>query len=229
MGALVNNADLLWQGFVATLLIAVIAGVLSFAWGVVLAGFRVSPIGPLQTFGAAYVNVVRNTPLTLIFVFLGGAASALVGIVIPVSRSTYFGVSINNGIIFAIVALTLYTATFVCEVVRSGINSVGVGQAEAARSLGMTFGQTLSQVVLPQAFRSVMPPLINVFVAHIKNTSVAAGFAATELVAVSYRLSNANPGDVFGIFVGIGLAYLVITVPLSVAAEQLEKKVAVAR
>lgn len=229
MGALVDNADLLWQGFAATVLIAVVAGVLSFVWGVVLAGFRVSPVGPLRTFGTAYINVVRNTPLTLMFLFLGGATSALVGIVIPVSRNTYLGVTVNNGIIFAIVALTLYTATFVCEVVRSGINSVGIGQAEAARSLGLTFGQTLAQVVLPQAFRSVVPPLINVFVAHIKNTSVAAGFAATELVAVASRLSNANPGDVFGIFMGIGVAYLAITIPLSVAAEQLEKKVAVAR
>ncbi len=229
MGALVANADLLWQGFAATLLIAVVAGVLAFAWGVVLAAFRISPVGPLRTFGTAYINVVRNTPLTVVFLFLGGTTSALVGIVIPVSRNTYFGVTINNGILFAIVALTLYTATFVCEVVRSGINSVEVGQAEAARSMGLTFGQTLIQVVLPQAFRSVVPPLINVFVAHIKNTSVAAGFAATELVAVANRLSNANPGDVFGIFMGIGVAYLAITIPLSVAAEQLEKKVAVAR
>lgn len=229
MGALVDNADLLWQGFSATLLVSLVAGVLAFVWGVVLAGFRVSPIGPLRTFGTAYVNVVRNSPLTLMFLFLGGATSALVGIVIPVSQNTYFGVTFNNGVIFAIVALTLYTATFVCEVVRSGINSVGVGQAEAARSLGLTFGQTLSQVVLPQAFRSVVPPLINVFVAHIKNSSVAAGFAMTELVAVANRLSNANPGDVFTIFMGIGVAYLVITIPLSVAAEQLEKKVAVVR
>jgi len=229
LGALVDNADLLWPAFAATVLIAVVAGVLSFMWGVVLAAFRVSPIGPLRSFGTAYINVVRNTPLTLLFLFLGGSTSALMGIVIPVSRDTYFGVTINNGIIFAIVALTLYTATFVCEVVRSGINSVGVGQAEAARSLGMTFGQTLSQVVLPQAFRSVMPPLINVFVAHIKNTSVAAGFATFELVASAQRLSNANPGDVFAIFMGIGVAYLAITIPLSVAAEQLENKVAVSR
>jgi glutamate transport system permease protein len=229
MGALVENADLLWQGFSATLLVSMVAGVLAFVWGVVLAGFRVSPIGPLRTFGAAYVNVVRNSPLTLMFLFLGGATSALVGIVVPVSKNTYFGVTFNNGVIFAILALTLYTATFVCEVVRSGINSVGVGQAEAARSMGLTFGQTLTQVVLPQAFRSVVPPLINVFVAHIKNSSVAAGFAMTELVAVANRLSNANPGDVFTIFMGIGVAYLAITIPLSVAAEQLEKKVAVVR
>jgi len=229
MGALVDNADLLWQGFTATLLIAVVAGVLSFAWGVVLAAFRVSPIGPLRTFGTTYINVVRNSPLTLIFLFLGGSTSALVGIVIPVSRNSYFGITVNNGIIFAIVALTLYTATFVCEVVRSGINSVGVGQAEAGRSLGLTFPQVLTQVVLPQAFRSVMPPLINVFVAHIKNTSVAAGFATFELVAVAQRLSNVNPADVFVIFMGIGVAYLAITIPLSVTAEQLEKRMAVVR
>ncbi len=229
MGALIENFDQLWQGFGSTLLIAAVAGVLAFVWGVILAGFRISPIGPLRTFGTAYVNVVRNSPLTLIFLFLGGTLSAVLGIVLPVTKNTYLGITFNNGIVFAIVALTLYTATFVCEVVRSGVNSVSVGQAEASRSLGMTFLQTLSQVILPQAFRSVVPPLINVFVAHIKNTSVAAGFAATELVAVANRTSNANPADVFGVFMGVGLAFLIITIPLSVAAERIEKKVAVVR
>ncbi|WP_061960420.1 amino acid ABC transporter permease [Demequina flava] len=217
MGALLENFDLLWRAFLTTLWIATAAGVLSFAWGVTLAAFRVSPIGPLRSFATAYVNIIRNTPLTLLFLFLVTASPQLLGLVVPL------------GIPMAILAMTLYTSTFVCEAVRSGINSVGVGQAEAARSVGLTFVQSLSTVVLPQAFRSVVPPLINVYIAHIKNTSVAAGFATTELTAIANRLSNGNPGDVIGIFFGVGLAYLVMTVPLSVAAENLESKVAVAR
>jgi len=217
MGALLENSDLVWSAFRNTIWISVSAGVLSFVLGVVLAGFRVGPIGPLRTFGAAYVNVVRNTPLTLLFLFFLVASPQLLGL------------SVALGVPMAILAMTLYTATFVCEAVRSGVNAVGIGQAEAARSVGLTFMQTLRLVVLPQAFRSVVPPLINVYVAHIKNTSVAAGFATFELVASANRLANGNPGDVVGIFAGIGLAYLVITIPLSVTAEQLEKRVAVAR
>ncbi len=227
--AVYSVPGLLWQGFLSTLLIAVVAGVISLIWGTILGAFRVSPIGPLRTFGTAYVTIVRNSPLTLIFLFLGGTLSAMFGIVIPISRNTYAGITINNGIIFAIVALSLYTATFVCEVVRSGVNSVEVGQAEAARSIGLTFVQTLSHVVMPQAFRSVVPPLINVYVAHVKNTSVAAGFAATELVAVANRLGNQEPQAVVLLFAGVGALYLAITIPMGVAAGRLERKVAIAR
>ncbi|MDN4479576.1 amino acid ABC transporter permease [Demequina muriae] len=217
MGALFDNLDVVAKAFGNTLWISVVAGILSFVWGVVLAAFRVSPVGPLRAFGTAYVNVIRNTPLTLVFIFFLAASPQLMGLVVPL------------GATMAIIAMTLYTSTFVCEAVRSGVNSVGVGQAEAARSVGLTFIQTLTHVIMPQAFRSVMPPLINVYVAHIKNTSVAAGFATTELVAIANRLANGNPGDVVGIFFGIGLAFLVLTVPLSVAAERLESRVAVAR
>ncbi|WP_084100274.1 amino acid ABC transporter permease [Demequina sp. NBRC 110051] len=217
MSALIDNFDLFARAFGVTLWVSLASGILAFVWGLLLAAFRVSPVGPLRTFGAAYVNVVRNTPLTLMFVFLVSAAPSLLGLTVPLGQP------------MAILALTLYTATFVCEAIRSGINSVGVGQAEAARSVGLTFVQTLSHVVLPQAFRSVLPPMINVYIAHIKNSSVAAGFAVTELVAIANRLSNGNPGDVIGIFAGVGLGYLVITVPLSVTAERLEARVAVAR
>jgi glutamate transport system permease protein len=217
MGALFANSELIWQAFLTTLSLASVAGVLSFVWGVVLAAFRVSPVGPLRTFGAVYVEVIRNTPLTLIFLLFLVAATPLLGFSIPL------------GYRMAVLAMTLYTATFVCEVVRSGINSVGVGQAEAARTVGLTFIQVLVYVVMPQAFRSVVPPLINVYVAHVKNTSVASAFATTELVAIANRLGNTNAGDVVGIFVGIGLAYLAITIPMGLAAQRLESKVAIIR
>lgn len=217
MGALIDNADLLGKAFVTTLWLSIAAGALSLVWGVVLAAFRVSPIGPLRTFGTAYVNVFRNTPLTLLFLFLLVGAPPLLGLTVPF------------GFPMALVAMTLYTATFVCEVVRSGVNSVGVGQAEAARSIGLSFFQTLGQVILPQAFRSVIPPLINVYIAHVKNTSVAAGFALFELTASAQRLSNQNPSDVVAIFAGIGLCYLVITIPMGLASQRIERKVAIAR
>lgn len=217
MGALIDNADLVWQAFRTTLWLSLSAGVLSLIWGVILAGFRVSPIGPLRTFGSAYVTVFRNTPLTLLFLFLLVGAPPLLGIQVVLGEA------------MAITAMTLYTATFVCEVVRSGVNSVGVGQAEAARSIGLSFFQTLGQIILPQAFRSVIPPLINVYIAHVKNTSVAAGFAVFELTSAAKRISNGNPADVVAIFAGIGICYLLITIPMGLSSQRIERKVAIAR
>jgi len=129
----------------------------------------------------------------------------------------------------ALVSLTLYTSSFVCEALRSGVNSVGIGQAEAARSIGLTFGQTLTQVVLPQAWRTSVPPLISVLIALTKNTSVGAGFAYAELVTVQRTLMTSNPGDALFVFFGIAALYLVITIPLGIAAARIEKKVAFAR
>ncbi|HMO12180.1 MAG TPA: ABC transporter permease subunit, partial [Actinotalea sp.] len=128
-----------------------------------------------------------------------------------------------------VVCLSAYTSAFVAEAVRSGINSVGIGQAEAARSIGLTFGQTLGTVILPQAVRSVVPPLINVFIALTKNTSVAAGFGVIELAAWGRRLTTANPAAGLWPLIGVAVAYLVITIPAGVLAGAVERKVAFTR
>jgi glutamate transport system permease protein len=113
--------------------------------------------------------------------------------------------------------------------VRSGVNSVGVGQAEAARAVGLTFNQTLRAVVMPQALRTVIPPLINIFIALTKNSSVAGGFFVADLFGIGRRLANANPGDVVAVLIGVAVCYLVITIPAGILAGVLERKVAFAR
>jgi glutamate transport system permease protein len=129
----------------------------------------------------------------------------------------------------AVVALSVYTAAFVCEAVRSGVNSVGVGQAEAARSIGLTFGQSLRHIILPQAFRTVIPPLINIFIALTKNTSVAGGFFVAELFNVGRRLSNSLSDQVAWVLLGVALFYLLITIPAGALAGWAERKAAFAR
>jgi glutamate transport system permease protein len=129
----------------------------------------------------------------------------------------------------AVCALSVYTAAFVCEAVRSGVNSVGVGQAEAARAVGLTFTQTLQAVVLPQALRSVIPPLINIFIALTKNSSVAGGFFVAELFGVGKQLAPANPSDVVAVLVGVAFFYLAITIPAGLLAGRVERRVAFAR
>ncbi|WP_084075749.1 amino acid ABC transporter permease [Demequina sp. NBRC 110052] len=216
METFVNEFGAIWGGFLATLSLTAASAVLSLVWGTVLATMRVSPVGPLRTFGTAYVEIIRNTPLTLMFFFFAFVAPSL-------------GLTVGLGFQWSLAALTLYTSAFVCEALRSGVNSVGVGQAEAARSIGLTFGQTLTQVVLPQAWRTSVPPLISVLIALTKNTSVGAGFAYAELVTVQRTLMTSNPSDGLFIFFGIALLYLVITIPLGFAAGRIEKKVAFAR
>ncbi len=215
MDAIIDNLDLLWDGFLKTLQLTLISAAFALAWGTVLGACRVSPVPTLRAFGTTYVELVRNTPLTLVFFFFVFVAPQ-VDVKLPFFTS-------------ALVALSLYTAAFVCEAVRSGVNSVGVGQAEAARAIGLTFTQSMSQIVLPQAFRTVVPPLINIFIALTKNSSIAAGFFTTELVAVSIRLTNRFPSDTITILIGIAVFYLAITVPAGVLASHLERKVAFAR
>jgi glutamate transport system permease protein len=213
--AVLDNLDAYRQGFVTTLELSVLASALALLLGTVLAAMRVSPVPTLRAAGAAYVEVVRNTPLTLVFFFVVFVLPQ-VDIILP-----YF--------VFAVMALTIYHAAFFCEAVRSGINAVGVGQAEAARSIGLTFGQSLQLVVLPQAIRTVIPPLINVVIALIKNSSIAAAFAVVELTAIGTRLANANGDAVIPILAGVAVCYLVLTLPSGWLAGRLERRVAVLR
>jgi glutamate transport system permease protein len=215
MDAVVDNLDAYRQGFVTTLELSVLASALALVLGTVLAAMRVSPVPTLRAAGAAYVELVRNTPLTLVFFFVVFVLPQ-VDIVLP-----FF--------VFAVLALTIYHAAFFCEAVRSGVNAVGVGQAEAARSIGLTFGQSLRLVVLPQALRTVIPPLINVVIALIKNSSIAAAFAVAELTAIGTRLANANGDAVIPILVGVAVCYLVLTLPSGWLAGRLERRLAVAR
>ena len=215
MDAVLDNLPLYWQGFRTTLTLTLFSAFFALVLGTVLGAFRVSPIPSLRGFGLGYVELVRNTPLTAVFFFAVFVAPRL-GVVL-------------DFYVTAVIALSVYTAAFVCEAVRSGVNSVGVGQAEAARSIGLTFGQTLSSVILPQAFRTVIPPLINIFIALTKNTSIAGAFFVGELFNVGRRLANDRGDAVLWVLVGVAVFYLFITIPAGLLAGYVERKVAFAR
>jgi glutamate transport system permease protein len=213
--AILDNLDAYREGFVTTLELSALSSVLALVLGTLLAAMRVSPVPTLRAAGATYVELVRNTPLTVVFFFVVFVLPQL-DILLP-----YFT--------FAVIALTVYHAAFFCEAVRSGINAVGVGQAEAARSIGLTFGQSLRLVVLPQAFQTVIPPLINVVIALIKNSSIAAAFGVIELTATGTRLANANGDAVIAVLAGVAVCYLILTLPSGWLAGRVERRLAVAR
>ena len=215
MSAVLDNLDLYVDGFIKTLQLSVLGAIGALLLGTLLAAMRVSPIPPLRAVGAVYVEIVRNTPLTVVFFFL---VFGLPQIDITLRFFTA-----------AVWALTLYTAAFVCEVVRSGVNSVAAGQAEAARAIGLTFPQTLRLIVLPQAFRTVVPPLGNVLIALEKNSAIAAAFGVPELSATGLRVAVGNPDAVVSVFLGVAVAYLVLTLPTGQLVGWLERKVAIVR
>jgi glutamate transport system permease protein len=204
-----------WEGFRVTLLQLAVSGVLALILGTLIAAMRISPVAALRGLAAFWTEIARNTPLTLIF-FFTAFVMPMLGVRLPY-------------LLLAFIALTYYTSPFVAEALRSGINGVPLGQAEAARSIGLGFGQTVSLVVLPQAFRMTVPPLINVFIALTKNTSVAGGFFVVELFATTRQLANDNGNIVLPILFTAAALYLVVTVPLGLAAGQLEKRWVVRR
>lgn len=215
MDAIVENLPAFVGAFLKTLQLLVVSGVGALILGTLIAAMRISPVPALRGFSTVYTEIVRNTPLTLVLFF---CASVLPQLSIRLDYT-----------LAAIIGLTVYTSPFVAEAIRSGVNGVPVGQAEAARAVGLGFGQTVGLIVLPQAVRMVIPPLINVLIALTKNTSVAAGFSVLELVAVSRQVIQLNGNATVTILVAVAVFYLVITVPLGQAAGYLERRVAVQR
>jgi glutamate transport system permease protein len=212
---LIDNSDVVLRGFRTTLALFAVSAVGSLLLGTLLGAMRVSPVPVLRAAGTAYVNVARNTPLVVMFL--------LIVFCLPV-----LGIQLSF-FVRAVIALTLYTASFVCEAVRSGVNAVSAGQAEAARSVGMTFGQTLGQIVLPQAFRTVIPPLASVFIALAKNTAVAAAFGVPEATFRMKALITAHTDAIYAIFLGFALGYILITLTIAGVARLVESRVAIVR
>ncbi|QXC60431.1 amino acid ABC transporter permease [Aquihabitans sp. G128] len=214
MNVIIDNADLFWAGMKTTLTLTAASAALALVLGVLLAACRVSPVPSLRIPAAGFVNLMQNLPLTVLFFLIVFGAPK-----VDIRGTSYWT--------RAVLALGLYTAAFVCEVVRSGINTVPAGQAEAARAIGLGFTQNLRLVILPQALRSVVGPMASTLIALTKNTSVAVGFSVLELTSVVSRLNEG--GKAVPALFGVALCYLVLILAMSWAFELLERRVAFAR
>lgn len=214
MNVIIDNADRFWAGMQTTITLTAASALVAIVLGVVLATFRVSPVPSLRLPAAGFVNLMQNLPLTVLF-FLVIFGAPKVDI-----RGTSFFTR-------AVIALGLYTAAFVCEVVRSGINTVPAGQAEAARAIGLGFTENLRFIILPQALRSVVGPMASTLIALTKNTSVAVGFSVLELSSVVNQLNESGQA-VPGLF-GVALCYLVLILSMSFLFELVERRVAFRR
>ena len=210
----IDNSDLFVEGALVTLRLTLLSFALALAIGVVVASFRVSPIPPLVRFATAYVSFFRNIPLIVIF-FLFFFGLTKVGIRYSPFTS-------------AVIVMGTYTGAYMAEVVRSGINSVSAGQAEAGRAIGLNFVQLLSLVVVPQALRTVVAPIGNLFVANAKNTSIALTIGVVELTSVSRNLINATAQTWAALF-GAAAIYTVFLLGAGYLFGALENRVAIHR
>jgi len=215
VNVITDYPDLWVQALIGTVVLFFGGGLIAIVLGLLIGAMRVSPIPIARTVGTVYVNTIRNTPLTLIFFFFAFGIPLLVDFRV-------------NFLVLAIWALGIYTATYVAETIRSGINTVPVGQAEAARSLGLTFGQVMGSVVLPQAARSVIPPMMSVFIALLKNTTVAAGFSVVNLGNIRAEMSE-NGENQLVVLLWVMVVFVVMVLLLAALQRALEKKWRVAR
>lgn len=195
----------------------------SLVWGTLLAGMRVSPVPLMRGFGTFYVNTVRNIPLTVIIVFSSLGLADVFGMTLGASDD-FDALSFR----LSILGLSAYTAAFVCEALRSGINTVPMGQAEAARALGLSFTQVLRMIVLPQAFRAVIVPLANVLIALTKNTTVAAAIGVGEAALLMKEMIENEAATVLIAFI-FALGFVVLTLPMGLILGWLGKRLAVKR
>ncbi|MGZ8802543.1 MAG: amino acid ABC transporter permease [Mycobacterium sp.] len=216
----------IFSAFWTTIQLTVFSAIGALVIGTVLAAMRLSPVPMLNWIGTSYVNVVRNTPLTLIILFCSFGLAQTLGITLADRQSPTF--IADSGFRLAVLGLTVYTAAFVCETVRSGVNTVPLGQAEAARSLGLTFGQNLGVVLLPQAFRAVIIPMGSVLIALTKNTTIASAIGVAEAALLMKEMIE-NTAAVLVVGSIFAFGFVILTLPLGLFFGWLGKRLAVSQ
>ena len=216
----------IFEAFWTTIQLTVFSAIGALILGTALAAMRLAPVPMLNWLGTAYVNVVRNTPLTLIILFCSFGLAQTLGITLVDSKSLTSIADSNFRL--AMLGLTVYTASFVCETVRSGINTVPLGQAEAARSLGFSFAQNLRLVLLPQAFRAVVIPLGSVLIALTKNTTIASAIGVAEAALLMKEMIE-NTAALLAVGTIFAVGFIILTLPLGLLFGWLGKRLAVAK
>ncbi|WP_342319905.1 glutamate ABC transporter permease GluC [Corynebacterium mayonis] len=223
-------ADLLpklWPAFWTTIKLTVYSAVGSMIVGTMLAAMRVSPVGILRTVSTFYIETVRNTPLTLVVLFCSFGLYQNLGLELASRDSSTFIADQNFRL--AVLGFILYTSCFVAESLRSGINTVHFGQAEAARSLGLNFGQIFSLIIFPQALRAAIVPLGNTLIALTKNTTIASAIGVAEASLLMKSTIEFHANHLFVIFGVFALGFVVLTLPMGLFLGWLSERLAVQR
>ena len=199
----------LWPAFWLTIKLTLWSALGSMILGTILTAMRVSPVGILRFLATTYITIVRNTPLTLVVLFCSFGLYQTLGVTLASRESATF--LIDNNVRLAMVGFILYTSAFVAESLRSGINTVDFGQAEAARSLGLSFTQTFSTIVFPQAVRAAIVPLGNTLIALTKNTTIASVIGVAEASLLMKSTIEFHASQLFAIFLIFAAGFIILT------------------
>lgn len=200
----------LLPAFWVTVKLTFFSAVGSMIFGIILTAMRVSPVGILRNLSAWYINIVRNTPLTLIILLASMGLYYNLGLLLAVENDSFIE---KQNFRLAVLAFVAYTSCFVAESLRSGINTVPFGQAEAARSLGLSFGQNFRHVIFPQALRGAIVPLGNTLIALTKNTTIASVIGVAEASLLMKTLTEDYASDILVIFGVIAIGFIILTLP----------------
>ncbi|MFI7231384.1 amino acid ABC transporter permease [Nonomuraea angiospora] len=222
MEALLFERDTIFAAFWMTIRLTAVSALGSLVLGTLLTAMRVAPLASLRGAANAYVTMMRNTPLTLVLMFTGLGVGAQLGVELSDDIAT-------NNFWLAVIGLTAYTSAFVCEALRSGLNTVPVGQAEAARSLGLGFTKTLGLITLPQAFRAVVAPLGSIMIALTKNTTIALVVGVGEASVRMREMIETYGDQVLEIFLGFAAGFVLLCLPMGLLFGWLSRRMAVAR
>ncbi len=211
-------AEWLWQGLLVTLQLAALACVLGFLLGLVVAILRLSPVAPLRWLAQVYLEFIRNTPLVIqIFFWYFGAYTVLPEAVNDWLNQWPFE------FVAAVIALTVYTAAFIAEDIRSGIRAIPRAQMEAARSQGLGYLAAMRFVILPQAVRVTIPPLIGQFLNATKNSSLAMTIGVAELTYQARQIESVTFKGLEA-FTAATLIYLLLSLIITAVVSNYEQR-----
>ena len=213
----------LWKGMQYTLHLTAIAALGGLFFGTLLALARLSPIKPLSMFAAGYVNLMRSIPLVLVIFWFFFLVPVILQVAMGYERPPQVGAERT-----AIITFIMFEAAYFCEIMRAGIQSIPRGQVHAAQALGLNYSQTMRLVVLPQAFRNMIPVLLTQTIILFQDTSLVYVISATDFVGAAAKIAQRD-GRLIEMYVFVAIVYFIICFSLSLAVRQLQRKIAVIR
>ena len=212
----------LWEGMKISLEITVSAVIFGVVWGTLLAMMRLAPVKPLAWFAAGYVNLFRSIPLVMVLLWFF--------LIVPQLLRSFFNLDPNTDVRLtsAMIGFALFESAYYSEIIRAGIQSVPKGQVAAASALGMTYAQAMRLVVLPQAFRNMVPLLLTQAIVLFQDTSLVYVVGATDLLGAADKVAHRD-GTLVEMYILVALLYFCISFALSQAVKRLHARIAIVR
>ena len=218
-----RSLPFLWKGFLYTVQLTAIASIGGLFFGTLLALARLSPIKPLALFAAGYVNLMRSIPLVLVLFWFFFLMPQVLQIVTGGERPPQIGAERT-----AIITFIMFEAAYFCEIMRAGIQSIAKGQVYSAYALGLTYGQSMRLVILPQAFRNMIPILLTQTIILFQDTSLVYVISATDFTGAASKIAQRD-GRLIEMYLFVAVVYFVLCYTLSFGVKHLQKRIAVIR